>query len=281
MEESEKSSNLENSILQDAEIELLEFEMKQILDNYHVEYPSDDEIKATIKVIRNSIPVNEKKTDVICKKSFLLLKNSLREFNHISSFFWISNISFFIVGLIMIFLGRSNPYLTVMFLSPIPFVLGLIEVFKSRNLGIAELEMTLKHSFQQIVLSRMVVVGCYNLVLNVSITVILSLFMKEVWIWKLIFYWSTPFTVVSVITLIIESRIRNSYTTASVSIAIWLTFTSCLFLFEQTIEWFENIDVVYFIILNFLALTILIYLVIRKGEHLAFSSRTFIKKVWR
>ncbi len=82
-------------------------------------------------------------------------------------------------------------------------------------------------------------------------------------------------------TLIIESRIRNSYTTASVPIAIWLTFTSCLFLFEQTIEWFENIDVVYFIILNFLAITILINLVIRKGGHLAFSSRTFIEKVWR
>jgi len=281
MEESEQSSNLENSILQDAEIELLDFEMKQIFDNYHVEYPSDDEIKATIKVIRNSIPVNEKKTDVICKKSFSLLKNSLREFNHISSVFWISNISFFIFGLIMIFLGRFNPYLTVMFLSPIPFVLGLIEVFKSRDRGIAELEMTLKHSYQQIVLSRMVVVGCYNLVLNVSITVILSLFMKEVWIWKLIFYWSTPFTVVSVMTLIIESRIRNSYTTASVSIGIWLTFTSCLILFEQTIEWFENIDVVYFIILNFLAITILINLVIRKGGHFAFSSRTFIEKVWR
>lgn len=278
--ESGKNKEVYKVAEQGCDLENLEFEIKPMLDYYHIEYPSESEIDKTIKTLMTYMPTR-KKSNFFIKKIIFLLRNAWREFSHISLFFWISNSLFYVSGLVLIFMWDFNPYLTVMFLSPIPFILGLIEVFKGREEGMAELEMTLKHSYQEILLSKMVVVSSYNLVLNLFITIILSLSMKDVWTWKLILYWMTPFTVVSLLALVIESKIRNSYTTSSITMLIWLTITTRLAISTEIQKWIESIHVTYFVLINLLSVMIAVKLFIRKGEELAFDNTESNKKVWR
>ncbi|GAA0615303.1 hypothetical protein GCM10009001_35750 [Virgibacillus siamensis] len=245
--------------------ELLEQERRLagLLDEYDVEFPSDLEMENTIDAIRPYVPIKKRKTLLLYEKMIPLLQRSGHEFINISLLFWVSNTLFYIVGLLVIFLEGVNPYLTAMFLAPIPLIFGLIEVLKSRNEGMAELEMTMKHSLQEIVLSKMVIVGGFNLILNVLFTLILPLFTDGIWLWKLILYWMTPFTVVSAFSFLITSKLRNSYAATSVSMVIWVIISFGVIISQQTNNWLDDIHVFYYIALNISAVTVLIVQIYR------------------
>lgn len=265
----------EHKDLLDSELEELEREMAPFLREYHVEYPSDPEIEAAIGTVRSSyVPMKKKRSRLLYEKMLSLLQRSGREFSQISLFFWISNSLFFLLGLIAILAGPLDPYMTVMFLAPIPLILGLVEILKSRNEGMAELEMTTKHSLQEIMLSKMVIVGSFNLLLNVLVTLILPSFTEGIWLWKLILYWMTPFTVVSAIAFVVASKSRNGYATMGVTMVIWVAISSGIIISQQINLWLESVHVLYYIALNILAVTVLtlqIYRFKRRGVSFEFN----------
>lgn len=227
-----------------------------LLEEYDVEFPSESQMNGTIDVLRPYVPA-KKKRFFLYKKMYSALQSASREFVHISLFFWLSNSLLFMAGLSAVFLKESNPYFSVMFLAPIPFIIGLIEVLKSRNENMAELEATFKHSLQEIILSKMVVVGAFNLFLNIIFTLIVPIFADDIWIWKLILYWLTPFTVMSALTFLIASRLRNSYVMVSVSLTIWAAVSYGIILSELATHWIESIHVLYYIALNVFAIAAL------------------------
>ncbi|MNP42510.1 hypothetical protein D3C76_1362810 [compost metagenome] len=47
---------------------------------------------------------------------------------------------------------------------PVPFILGLLEVFKGRDQGLMEMELTCKITSQQLMLTRLIVVLSANMV---------------------------------------------------------------------------------------------------------------------
>lgn len=260
--------------IQDEDFAELEESIANILDEYDVEYPSETQMMATIDAIRPHTPAKVTNVQLLSDKVFSLLKRSLDEFFRISSFYWLSNSLFFLIGLAVVFLSESNPYLTIMLLAPVPTVLGLVEIFKSRDVGMAELELTLKHTLQEVVLSKMVIVGGYNFVLNLLFTLIVPVFAEDVGLWKLILYWVTPFTVISAIAFLIASRFRSSYVVAPVMM-IWMGIVFSLNTFPEAVERVEAVHVSFYMALTVLAFVLLIHQMIklsRRGVSYEFNN---------
>ncbi|MFT8322029.1 MAG: hypothetical protein ABF649_14100 [Bacillus sp. (in: firmicutes)] len=234
----------EEAELDEAFLEI-EQELGYSLTEFDVEFPSEEEIMTTIQVLRPYVPQKEKTWKQLYDYSKIILKHSLNEVFYVSPLFWIANSIFLVTCLLGIFLTKESPYLIIMIFAPIPTITGLIEVIKSRNIGMAELEISLKFSFQEIILSKMVVVGGFNAVINLLATWVLSISYPTILIGKLLLYWITPFSVITALSLMLVSKIRNVYFITA-GIVLWVVCSSML---SQTsfIKKIEGVPVAVFI----------------------------------
>lgn len=235
----------------DQDLEKFEGEIGFRLEEYDVEYPSESEIMMTINAIRPYVPVKKRKWKVFSQNLSSIIKHSLQEIFYISPLFWVTNCLFFIIGLSTVLLAEQNPYLVIMILAPIPTITGLLEVLKSRNAEMAELELSLKYSLQEIILSKMMVVGGFNLAVNVIFTFSVSFILHDVLIWKLMLYWVTPFTVITAISFLVVSIYRK-VNGITVGLAVWIAFGSLL---SQTrmVEKLESLPVAFYILISVVA----------------------------
>jgi hypothetical protein len=149
----------------DVDKELFELEQEVLirLDEYDVEFPSESEIMMTVDAIRPYVPTTENIWKTSYEHLSTIVKHSVNEVFHISPLFWIANSLLLVISLTAIFSVELNPYLAMMFLAPLPTITGLVEVLRSKNNGMAELEMSLKFSWQELIISKMLVVGSFNL----------------------------------------------------------------------------------------------------------------------
>lgn len=225
-------------------------ELGFMLDEYDVEYPSESEMMMTIDAIRPYVPVKENKWKTIYVGMSSIMKQALHEIFYMSPLFWISNILFIIIGLSAVVVSEQNLYVILLLLAPIPTITGLLEVLKSLNTGMAELEMSFKYSLQEIILSKMVIVGGFNLLINLFFTGI-SFFYHDILIWKLMLYWITPFTVIMAISFVVVSRFRNVYAVTA-GLTVWIVFGS-LISQSNLVERIESIPTAIYILVTLIA----------------------------
>jgi hypothetical protein len=240
----------------DPELDELEQEIGLLLDEYDVEYPCESEMMMTIDAIRPYVPVKESKWKNRFEGMTPIMKQSIIVFFYLSPIFWFSNSLFLLIGLSAVLLSEINPYVILLLLGPIPTITGLLEVIKRMNAGMAELEMSFKYSLQQIVLSKMLVVGGFNLLINLFFTCISFLY-HDLLIWKLMLYWVTPFTVITAISFVIVSRYRKVYAVTA-GLAIWMVFGS-LASRTNIIKKMESISPAVYIFVIFIAATVIIF----------------------
>lgn len=205
----------------DLELEELEKEFGVKLDDYDVEYPSEEEMMRTIEAIRPYVPVKENRWRSFAENSKSLLNNAYQEIFYFSPLFWIVNVLFLVIGTLAVLVAEQDPYVAMLLLAPLPTITGLFEILKSKFTGMAELELSFKYSLQEIILSRMIIIGGFNVVINLIATVALSILAQEVWAGKLLLYWMIPFTVVTAISLLIANRLRHMHTVTA-SLVVWL-----------------------------------------------------------
>lgn len=198
--------------------ELLQFEqsLERWMNQYDVAYPSESEMMRTIDALRPYVPVKE-------QPWLSVLKRSAHEMFYFSPMFWLLNGLFFAVGLAAVLTAELNPYATILLLAPLPTLIGLIEAARSRNSGMAELEMSFRYSLQEIILSKMVVVGGFNVAINGIAIGIITVFLDDVWIWKLMLCWVAPFTAIMAIALAAATKLRHGYGVTA-GLAVWIGF---------------------------------------------------------
>jgi hypothetical protein len=134
----------------------------------------------------------------------------------------------------------------MLILAPFPILTGLFEVFKSRESGMAELEMSFKYSLQELILSRMFVIGGFNFLINLTFTMCISIFYPEIWLWKLVLYWVTPFTVITAIMLVVVTKFRHIYAVTA-GLLVWISFGAFISQ-ANMIEKIESIPVAFYIL---------------------------------
>ena len=213
-------------------------EVSDFLNHYAIEYPDETEIEQTVHSLRKHVPKKRKRLDTLLENMEELMLHSTRELSHIGFLFWSSNLLFFILGLAYVLLFEGNPYMTLMFLSPVPLVIGLVEVFKGRESGALEIELSCKYSAYQIMFSRFLIVGLFNLTLNVCMVVSFSAIVPHVFLLKLLGYWMIPNVVVASVGLFLAMRTRNDLIIPAL-LSVWTAFT----LFAgRSDEWMRQVE---------------------------------------
>lgn len=246
-----------NDLDVDCELEELEKKLGSMLNEYDVEYPSESEMMRTIDAIRPYVPVKDNKWRIYLDNMASIFKHSIQEFFYISPIFWIVNSLFLLTGLVAVFISEQSPYATIMILAPIPTITGLLEVFKSRNGNMAELEMSFKFSLQEIILSKMIVVSGFNIIINLLVTLIISYFHQDILLAKLMLYWIIPFMVITAICLVIVNRIRHTYAVTA-GLLVWIGFGSLVSQTRVT-EKIENMPKLIYVLVIVMAALLIIF----------------------
>jgi|GEM_PF-3141613 len=199
----------------DDELIELDKEFQQFkLEDFTVEYPSDEAIARTIDAMRPYVAEPDSKRS----KRFIPWKLHILQ---IQPAFWMANLLFFCLGLLLWRFWEDDPYKIMLLLSPVPFFLGLLELFRGRNEGLLELEISCKYSAQQLLLRKLLAISIYNVLLCLALIGVFCIFGEPLLFSKLIIYWAAPFVVAVSIGLAVANRIRNVLSVPT-ALVIWI-----------------------------------------------------------
>ncbi|RFB18036.1 hypothetical protein DZB84_03745 [Bacillus sp. HNG] len=240
----------------DDEIFELEQELEMSLDEFDVEFPSESELMMTIDAMRPYVPSKESKWEALVASVSNVLMHSTREVFYFSALFWGLNLLFLVFGVLSVFIYKIDPYLIMLYVAPLPTIVGFIEVFKSSNTEMVELELSFKFSLQEIIFSRMLVVGVFNVALNVLLTISFTILLPELMLGKLILYWATPLTIIAAIMLVVSSKYRSAHTFSG-GIVLW-TVAALALTHQDVIERIETISALAYILVTVVALIFIV-----------------------
>jgi len=195
--------------------------LSDFLLKIEVPYPNAQEVDRTIDVVRLHMKRGQGGARYRLKR---LLQLTITEVSVISPFYWLVSAALYMAGLIMIGLHLNIvPELVLFTLSPIPFLLGLVEVFRGRDEGMLELEMSCTFNAPSIMLSKLTIVGLYNIGLNVLCSLVFVHFAQQAYLGMITLLWMVPFTIISGLGLLMALYSRGS-TAMSGMLACWLAF---------------------------------------------------------
>lgn len=196
--------------------------LKDKLEEITIEYPSEDEVDRTIYALYEHMPAQKKQLKDYFEEMMNILRLSAQELLQFSLTFWLANLAFVLIGIAGTAYLDSSPYLTLLILAPLPFLTGLIEVFKLKDPGMLELEATTKYSLENLLFSRLLLVGVYNFLLNALLIVWLyyaeglSLIVSQLFI-----YWIMPVSVLAALGLFVTLKFRGMLSSPAL-LSVWL-----------------------------------------------------------
>ncbi|MCZ0703710.1 hypothetical protein J2T56_001952 [Natronobacillus azotifigens] len=196
--------------------------LEQELTHYLVKFPDENKIDATVDTLRQYVPDRTTKSVSIRERSFALIKRAKTEVTIVSKTYWIASTFLFFIGYLIANQTNTDPILTLIFLAPLPFIFGLSEVFKGREHGLFEMELACKFSAHEIILSRLFLIGIYNLTLNTVLTLVLSPVTGKPLI-EMILTWFTPFTFFVAIGLWLSMKFKGQIFVTTL-LSLWLVF---------------------------------------------------------
>lgn len=218
-----RKNNIDDSIdiLDDSN----EFEiMEKGLNQYLVKYPDEQMINATIDTLRQYVPNKKKQSRKNNDRFLMLMKHTGMEFSLISKWYWLASTILFVLGYLITINTASNPLLTLVILAPVPFILGLVEVFKGREQGLLEMEMACKFSAYEIMLSRLLLISLFNITLNTLLTFGFNPLLDSTTMMEMLLVWFTPLTIFSAISLWLSMMFRGVMFVMTFA-SIWVFFS--------------------------------------------------------
>jgi len=212
-------------------------EIEQELNQYLVKYPDEQKIDATIDTLRQYVPSQHKQSTKNNERLFKLIQRSVTEITLISKTYWIVSATLFILGYFITRYAAYNPLFTLVIIAPFPFAFGLVEVFKGREKGLLEIEMACKLSAHEIMLSRLLIIGVYNIVLNTFLTFSFVSLINTASMLQILFAWMTPLTFFAALSLWLSMKFRGPIF-MTIIVSLWMVFS---FLFISKPNWLDFI----------------------------------------
>ena len=203
-------SSSHKSIVTDSEIDQLE---KQ-LAYYNIPPVLPQQIERIVEGLRQYVPKKQGLWERKAERLAEILSTARQDIPFFSWGYWLTCLVFFAIGCWIIAALDGNEHAIMLLMAPIPFVLGLLELFKGRDSGMAEMEMSCKFSIREVILSRVVVIGAYSILLNTLLSVIVFYLQPGGFFGRLTLFWLTPFTSISAIALYIVKKARSGYAVA-------------------------------------------------------------------
>jgi len=194
--------------LDEAEIARLE----KLLDAYEPPYPNEREITRTVEMAKFQLSLQG--SGVLGKRggAVKLLRHMAVEITVISRFYWLVSLILYVAGLAMLQLRlfAALPELALVAVAPVPFLLGLIEVMRSRDERMLEMEMACSFNGASVMLAKLSIIGGYNIVLNMVVSVWLAGTVTALRLGEMLQLWLLPFTLISALALLVVTRLRAS-----------------------------------------------------------------------
>lgn len=198
---------------------LNDHELEEWLSEFDIEYPDEEKVEKTIMQLHSYVP--RKKPQPLAYVIPTPLRNAFLESLQFSQTFWISNLLYLLLGLSIVFLIEGDPYLTLFSLSPIPIIISLYEIFRSRDQGMMELELSFKFSVSNLILSKLTLVGLFNLACTLLLIFIFSFFATPLVLMDLLQYWAAPYSAIVSISLLLSIKFRTLFV-MPISLAIMI-----------------------------------------------------------
>lgn len=214
--------------------------LMELLEKYNVPFPDENKINSTIDELRQYMP----KKESIFKT---ILNSSLFNIQFMDKRFWIYSLILFILGLFLVKNSETSPYTVLITLSPIPFIIGLIEIFRGREENVLEIEMSCKTSPQQVILSKFIIIISYNILLNSLLSYFIFWNIPDIILWKITLLWLTPLFLVGSIAFLMAAKIRGNFT-ITILFSIWIIFSFSLLTNENILNKIMNINILFYII---------------------------------
>lgn len=231
------------------------------LEKYNVPYPSEDEINSTINELIQYVPKRKSPFKAFLNSLKPLVNGSLFNIKFMDKSFWIYSLVLFILGILVVNNLETNPYVVLITLSPTPFVIGLVEIFRGREEGALEIEMTCKISPQQMVLSKFITIILYNILLNSFLSHFILWKYPNLLLWKVILMWLTPLFLVGSISFLVAANIRGNFA-ISIVFSVWIIFSFTILTNEKILNYIMNLNIFFYIgaiILGFFIISRQIY----------------------
>ncbi|MBP1995170.1 hypothetical protein [Paenibacillus eucommiae] len=211
--------------------DMTEDEFKNIHDfllQYDVKYPDPDAINRTVEAARFQMRLKARPKLRLWMRMQRVLRLAASELSMMSPLYWIVSAALYVSGFMMIgFKFHATPAFSLFALAPLPFILGLMEVFRSRDERMLELEMSCVFNAASVMLSKLSMIGVYNILLNSLCSLWLIRITEQTHLWDITLLWMTPFTLISGLSLVAAIHLRGS-TAVLFVMTLWLSF--CLIL---------------------------------------------------
>lgn len=236
-------------------------DINKLIDNlecYVVRMPSQPDIDNTIDNLRKYVPTKNSSPKVL-----VLLEKASKEIGFMSSAYWLISLGLFILGTYSIWINggsitsNRNPYISAVLLAPVPFILGIIEVFRGREDGVIELELSCKISIGEIMFSRLIIICIYNILLNTILSIVLVYFNSGILLLRITLMWLAPFTVISGIGLILVGRLRGSYV-AVIFTSVWMVLIMAVLTQKKIMDKLIGINITVYAILTLVGIILMI-----------------------
>lgn len=199
------------TINDDFEIDnLFDEEIEGFLESYRVQLVEEERIERTIECLKEYLPRKKEKYELL-----KLIKNQI---TYINSFYWIVSFLIFILG--MIFIGKNNisAYEGMLYIAPIPILLGIYELEKGKREGVWELEKSFKYSYSKITLVNLLIVISFTTIINIFLSFIIANTRESVILINLMAMWIAPMAIIFLINAIVLTKIKTDYPIVVLSI---------------------------------------------------------------
>ncbi|HHU20039.1 MAG TPA: hypothetical protein GXZ58_07505 [Bacilli bacterium] len=211
-------------------------ELKE-LEQYIVKYPDNEMIDATISTLRQYVPEKRRKSMIKYDRFTTFLKQAKPQIQFIHPMYWIVSIVLFALGYLITNQLESDPTLTLIIIAPLPFIFGLVEVFRGRDSHLIEMELTCKFSAFEVILTRLLIISVFNFGLTLMLTFVMSTSTTQDNLFKMLLIWLGPLTLFITLALFLSTRFRGVQF-VPIFLSIWVMFTLLL---VSDISWQEKL----------------------------------------
>lgn len=211
----------------------VEDELGRRLRQYRIPYPDEAGIDRTVDVLRAYVPRGKRAQRT--GRMRRLLREAAICMDFTGFFFWAATAALYALGLILTLNTPVGAYQTVLFLAPTPFLLSLLDVFRGREEGVRELELSCRITPQELAVARILVAGGYNVVLNLGLSLALLFLKPAVIFWQITLFWLVPMLLTGGAALLLCSRFRSVYA-VPLTLCAWFVCASLIAVLSQTVQ---------------------------------------------
>ena len=192
--------------------EELDRDIEDFLAVYTVPKVDDEKIDETIEVLRAYMPAKKKEYSVRT-----LMKN---EITYIDKYYFILSIISMFAGIILRKGLNVSLYESMLYISPLPLLIGVYTVIRGRSEKMWELEKSFKYSYSKVILARILIVMISAAVLDSIVCVYLQYGEGFDTMVRLMCSWIIPMCTLCSSNLLIMKK-TSGFTSMAVTSVLW------------------------------------------------------------